>query len=319
MDDRSLRDELMTLLVAGQETSAIALGWACALLAAHPEAQAWAAEGVLNALEHEEEDGGLRPPTSADAFSGALARVEAVVLEALRLWSPAYMVGRCASRDVELRALPPAAGGGGAVGYYGTWAGDGCQEAKGSAEGAGAGAAAAKAAASLAFIEREASPAYHIPKGTTVLVSPFLLHRDPRWWGGAADAAVFRPQRWLELAAASPSSPSGPLWPAALRDLGPNGAYVPFGAGPRVCIGTGFAMLEAVLVLASLLSRYELTPPPAETGAPPFPRPAAVLTLRPSSVPLRILPRRRRRRSETGEGADRRSAGEKEVAGVGGA
>jgi cytochrome P450 len=294
MDDRALRDELMTLLVAGQETSAIALGWACALLASDREAQAWAAEGARAALRTGEGGPSLRAPTSADAFSGALARVEAVVLEALRLWSPAYMVGRCASRDVELCALPPPAAAAGEEGsYFGrVWAEEaGAADAPSSSSSA----AAAAAASSLAFIEREArAGVYSIPKGTTVLVSPYLLHRDPRWWGGPVDATAFRPRRWLDLAgraseSESSSSPSttGPLWPAALRDLGPNGAYVPFGAGPRVCIGTGFAMMEAVLVLAALLARYELLPAPS-AEAPPFPRPAAVLTLRPEAVPLRI-------------------------------
>lgn len=291
MDDRALRDELMTLLVAGQETSAIALGWACALLASDPEVQSWAAEGARDALTTQ--GGRLRPPASADAFSGALARVEAVVLEALRLWSPAYMVGRCAARDVELCALPPrvsaAAGAGGEGPYF--------ERAWAAEEESSSSSPSASAAASLALIERDAVPgAYRIPKGTTVLVSPYLLHRDPRWWGGARDAAAFRPQRWLELASSSSSSGNGggPLWPAALRDLGPNGAYVPFGAGPRVCIGTGFAMMEAVLVLSALLVRFELAPPPADAqgGPPPFPRPAAVLTLRPEAVPLRVRRRR---------------------------
>lgn len=75
---------------------------------------------------------------------------------------------------------------------------------------------------------------------------------------------------------------------AALREMGPNGAYVPFGGGPRNCIGTGFAMVEAVIVLASVLRRFELRPPPG--GG--FPSPKALLTLRPAGVPLRVLPRR---------------------------
>lgn len=94
MTDAALRDELMTLLVAGQETSAILLGWATALLAHHPRQQAAVAQEVAAALE----DG--RPPGASDL--GRFPMLEAVVCEALRLWSPAYMVGRCAATDARL-------------------------------------------------------------------------------------------------------------------------------------------------------------------------------------------------------------------------
>jgi len=75
---------------------------------------------------------------------------------------------------------------------------------------------------------------------------------------------------------------------AALKDQGPRGAYIPFGGGPRNCIGTGFAMMEAILVVAAILQRFELTPAP---GAPAFPAAKPLLTLRPDAVRLRIVPR----------------------------
>jgi cytochrome P450 len=87
----------------------------------------------------------------------------------------------------------------------------------------------------------------------------------------------------------SSSGSSGYNFMSLLRDLGPNGAYLPFGGGPRNCIGTGFAMTEAVLVLAMMLQRYELQP---VTPAAGFPRPKPMLTLRPEAVPLRLLRRR---------------------------
>jgi hypothetical protein len=86
----------------------------------------------------------------------------------------------------------------------------------------------------------------------------------------------------------SSSTPAGYSFSSVLRELGPNGAYVPFGGGPRNCIGTGFAMTEAVLVLALLLQRYELQPVSPAAG---FPRPKPMLTLRPEAVNLRVIAR----------------------------
>lgn len=122
------------------------------------------------------------------------------------------------------------------------------------------------------------------PAGTTVLVCPHLLHRDPAWWG--PDAAAFRPERWLELARqGEPGPPAGAM--ALLANMGPHGAFIPFGAGPRNCIGTGFAMLEAVLVLGAVARRFRLRPLPGAA----FPAPVPQVTLRPDAV--RLLLRRR--------------------------
>ncbi|EFJ44932.1 hypothetical protein VOLCADRAFT_82539 [Volvox carteri f. nagariensis] len=226
MSDQALRDELMTLLVAGQETSAILLGWAAALLAAHPEVQARAAAEVASVC------GRGVAPTAASVRD--MPYLESIVLETLRLYSPAYMVGRCAQVDATLGP-------------------------------------------------------YSLPTGTTVLVSPFVMHRDAAVWD---QPNVFLPERWQEL---------------QTSNLGPNGAYLPFGGGPRNCIGTGFAMMEGMLVLAAVLQRYDLTLPPqtlqqaqhaavdaaAVAGVLPasFPKPKPLLTLRPESVVLRITPR----------------------------
>ena len=89
-----------------------------------------------------------------------------------------------------------------------------------------------------------------------------------------------------------------------LTEMGPNGSYLPFGAGPRVCIGAGFAMLEGILVLAALLRVAELVPLEEGEGkegergqegtrAARFPSAEPRLTLRPSGagVKLRLVPR----------------------------
>ncbi|GLC37963.1 hypothetical protein PLESTF_000605900 [Pleodorina starrii] len=241
MSDRALRDELMTLLVAGQETSAILLGWAAALLAAHPGVQARAAAEVAAVCGRD------APPTAASVRH--MPYLESIVLETLRLYSPAYMVGRCASVDA---ALGP----------------------------------------------------YSLPAGTTVLVSPYVMHRDTAVWD---QPDVFLPERWQELQ----NREGYQGYMGLMSNLGPNGAYLPFGGGPRNCIGTGFAMMEALLVLAAVLQRYSLTLPPpppqqqqqqrpaaaaaaavAVQGLPAsFPKPKPLLTLRPEAVVLRISPR----------------------------
>ncbi len=265
MDDTSLRDELMTLLVAGQETSAILLGWACAMLANSPDIQTKAAEEVEKVLEN-----GRKPvPQDASPVGGKLQYIEAVVLEAMRVMPPAYLVGRCTASSTELAG-------------------------------------------------------YSIPKGTTILVSPFILHRDPRWWsdgegggsggvrGGAGggfgdDVTTFNPDRWLNINnnkenndSTTNTTPTKSLATTALAGMGINGAYIPFGAGQRVCIGTGFAMMEAILVLALILQKFELVKLPG--SKPGFPDAEPRITLRPKEVRL-ILRRRRRggsgRKTET--------------------
>jgi cytochrome P450 len=110
---------------------------------------------------------------------------------------------------------------------------------------------------------------WRIPRGASVYITPWVLQRDPRWWSQPDE---FRPERFL------PGAP--PV---------PRGAYMPFGVGPRVCIGQHFALLEMTLVAAMLLQRYELELPP---GAPAA-EPVLHVTLRPRGG-VRLKLRRRR-------------------------
>ncbi|MFF8837703.1 cytochrome P450 [Streptomyces sp. NPDC015130] len=82
-----------------------------------------------------------------------------------------------------------------------------------------------------------------VPVGTRVWSSQWATQRDPRWYG---DAEAFRPERWLTTEDGRPA-----------EDI-PEYAWFPFGGGPRVCLGTRFALVEAVLVLAVLARRFEL-------------------------------------------------------------
>lgn len=97
-----------------------------------------------------------------------------------------------------------------------------------------------------------------LPARTLVRVTPWLLHRDPRWWPD--EPLAFKPERFM---------------PGAPHEI-PRGAYIPFGVGTRVCLGQHFAVLEMTLIAALVLQRFELIPTSTE---PPKPRMA--VTLRP--------------------------------------
>ncbi|MDX1660671.1 MAG: cytochrome P450 [Gemmatimonadota bacterium] len=187
-----LRDEVITLLLAGHETTALALTWTWWLLARHPAVDTRMAEAVARTV-------GEAPPSLRDV--PRLDAVERVVKESMRLRPPAYSFGREALETREVGGV-------------------------------------------------------EIPAGTTVFVFPWLLHRDARWFD---DPLAFDPDRWDD----------------GLEERLPRGAYLPFGAGPRICIGRHFAMLEAVLIVATIAARWRI-----EWEAED-PEPFASITLRP--------------------------------------
>ncbi|HKA90142.1 MAG TPA: cytochrome P450 [Haliangiales bacterium] len=101
-----------------------------------------------------------------------------------------------------------------------------------------------------------------IPAGSPVAVCQWALHRDPAIW---PEPERFDPDRFLPAAEAAR----------------PRGAYLPFGAGARTCVGEGFAMMLARLVIARVLDAFRLAP------AGPLPEPVACVTLRPAA-PVRL-------------------------------
>lgn len=195
MPERQLRDELVTLIVAGHETVASALTWTWAQLAQHPDtADRIAAEAAA-------------VPT-LDPRS--LPYTAAVFDEALRLYPPAWLISRQAAEDDVIAEVP-------------------------------------------------------VAKGSLVIVSPFVVHRRAALW---PDPEVFKPERFL----------AGPP---------PRFAYLPFGAGPRLCIGQAYARLEGVIVLATLARRMRLS---SVTDAPATIDP--LVTLRPrGGLHLTVTPR----------------------------
>jgi cytochrome P450 len=107
-----------------------------------------------------------------------------------------------------------------------------------------------------------------IPAGTTLIVPPFLVHRDARWFDAPEE---WRPSRWTDT----------------MRAELPRFAYFPFGGGPRICIGAHLATAEARIVLAELLRRFALTP--AEGAALTL---VPSITMRPTA-PVELVIRRR--------------------------
>jgi cytochrome P450 len=91
-----------------------------------------------------------------------------------------------------------------------------------------------------ALVDREIA-GWVIPRGAQVLVPQWVVHRDPRWF---AEPDAFRPERWQ----------------GGLADRLPRFAYFPFGGGARVCVGNHFAMLEAVLALATIAQHVRVRP-----------------------------------------------------------
>jgi cytochrome P450 len=185
MTDQQVRDEAMTIFLAGHETTANALAWTWYLLSASPDVEARLHEEVDRVL-------GGRLPTLADLPN--LPYVEQVVTEAMRLYPPAWIVGRRAIDDYPVRD-------------------------------------------------------YLVPARGIVVVSPYLMQRDARFF---AEPERFRPERWT------------PEFKATL----PPFAYFPFGGGARRCIGESFASMELSLVMSTLAQRWRMRLVPGQTVVP---------------------------------------------------
>jgi cytochrome P450 len=185
LSHRQLRDEIMTIFLAGHETTANALAFTWYLLATHPEVDARLQEELTHVL-----DG--RAPVYADVARLRYTRM--IFEETLRLYPPAYQIGRT--------ALGPDVIGG-----------------------------------------------VTVPKGAVVTIHTYVTHRNPTLW---PDPERFDPERF------TPERSAGRH----------RFAYLPFGGGPRICIGQGFAMAEAVVVIASVAQRFRLSLVPGHSVQP---------------------------------------------------
>ncbi|HEX6893960.1 MAG TPA: cytochrome P450, partial [Bryobacteraceae bacterium] len=175
MTDQQVRDEALTLFLAGHETTANALTWTWYLLSQNPDC-----ERRLHAELDEVLAG--RPLEVTDL--PALRYTEMVLAEAMRLYPPAWAIGRMSLEPFELRGL-------------------------------------------------------RIEARSILIASPYVMHRDPRWF---PDPQRFDPERWQPEA----------------REARPKFSYFPFGGGARICIGERFAWMEGVVALATLAQKWKL-------------------------------------------------------------
>lgn len=179
MDDQQLRDEIITMILAGHETTANLLSWTFSLLSKHPDVERRVREEVRRVL-------GDRDPVLEDVRS--LEYTKMVLEEALRLYPPAWVF--------ERQAVAPDTLGG-----------------------------------------------YPIEPGAIIGLCPYVLHRHPDHW---ENPEGFDPERFRP----------------SLAEKRPRYAYLPFGGGPRTCVGNHFAMMEAQILLAMIVreQRLELEP-----------------------------------------------------------
>ena len=185
LTDEEVRDEAITILLAGHETTANALTWTLYLLSQNRDA---------TATLHAELDRVLGDRAPAPPDYPHLLFTRRVVTESMRLFPPAWVIGRRAIGDYTI--------------------GD-----------------------------------YHVRPRSIVFMSPYVMHRDVRFY---PDAERFNPDRWTAD------------FEAAL----PKFAYFPFGGGARQCIGEQFAWMEGVLVLATIAQRWRLELDPSQRIVP---------------------------------------------------
>ncbi|MCC6644337.1 MAG: cytochrome P450 [Polyangiaceae bacterium] len=207
MSDRQLRDEAVTLFLAGHETTALLLAHTLFLLSKHPDVERRLHAEIAGVL-------GGRAPVAADVK--ALPYLERVLKESMRLYPPAWTTGREANEDVVIGGT-------------------------------------------------------RVPRGAQILLSQWVVHRDPRWF---PNPEGFDPDRWSDERAAGL----------------PKFAYFPFGGGPRVCIGNHFAMMEATMMLSLIVRDWRVELLPGQTLVL---KPSVTLRQRGPGLRVRLVERAR--------------------------
>ena len=204
MSDKQVRDESMTIFLAGHETTANALTWTLYLLSQNPEVEERLHEEIDTVLHG-------RPPTFEDVPN--LPYTKKILTESMRLYPPAWVLGREAITPFQIGE-------------------------------------------------------YVIPTGAGVLMSQYVVHRDPRYY---SEPDRFNPERWT----------------SEFEKNLPRFAYFPFGGGARSCVGEQFAWMEGILLLATITQEWKMRLAPGHRVAM-LPR----ITLRPKYGMRMILTKR---------------------------
>jgi cytochrome P450 len=188
MTDSQLRDEVMTIFLAGHETTANALTWTFYLLSQNPTVEVKLYEELCSVLDNSKDSTSgsasskKRIPTIKDVSK--LEYTEKIFRESMRLYPPAWTTGRQAINDYKIAK-------------------------------------------------------YVIPAGSIVLMSQYVMHRNPRYF---PEPDLFYPDRWTKEA----------------KSQLPRFSYFPFGGGIRGCLGEPFAWMEGILLVATICHQWKM-------------------------------------------------------------
>jgi cytochrome P450 len=184
MTDLQLRDEVMTIFLAGHETTANALTWTLYLLSQNPTVESKLYEELCSILGNNNSNNNVkdRIPTIEDVPK--LEYTEKVFRESMRLYPPAWTIGRQVISDYKVDK-------------------------------------------------------YIIPAGSIILMSQYVMHRNPRYF---SEPDSFHPDRWSK----------------EMKSNLPRFSYFPFGGGIRGCVGEPFAWIEGILLIATICHRWKM-------------------------------------------------------------
>jgi cytochrome P450 len=185
MSDKQVRDEVMTIFIAGHETTANALTWTFYLLSQYPDVEKKLhdeIDSILGGINRKNGHGITKIPTADDVPK--LQYTEKVLRESMRLYPPVWTMGRYVENDYH-------------VGQY------------------------------------------TIPAGSSILMSQYVMHHDPRYY---EEPEQFNPDRWT----------------AKFKTDLPRFSYFPFGGGIRGCIGEPFAWMEGILIIATIAQKWTM-------------------------------------------------------------